>query len=126
MSAIAAYLFAAVVVVAVAFQLALAAGAPVGHLTMGGRFEGTLPTALRVGAVVQAAVLGALAVVTLARAEVVDVSWADRTGVMMWVVVGVSAISFALNVGTPSHAERAVWAPVTGVMLATSLIVALS
>lgn len=67
---VAAIIYAVVTMGVVAFQLALAAGAPWGSFAMGGAYPGTFPPALRVAAVVQAALLLALAGIVLARAPV--------------------------------------------------------
>ena len=112
--------------VVVIFEMALAAGAPWGEFTMGGTWPGRLPPALRLGAVVQALMLAAMAGVVLARSGGAPARWARQSRWMIWIVVAVAALSLALNLMTPSAAERAAWAPVAFVMLATSLIVASS
>ncbi len=58
---------AVVCVGVIAFQVALAAGAPWGAIAMGGAFPGQFPPELRVAAVVQAVLLAGLALVVLAR-----------------------------------------------------------
>jgi len=114
--------FAAVAAGAIGFQLALALGAPWGAYAMGGRFPGRFPQPMRVAAVVQAAVIALLAAVVLARAGLAPgpmASWA------IWVVVGFSGLSLAMNAISPSAGERRIWVPVAVVMLASSLVVAL-
>ena len=64
----AALLYAAVSVGVIAFQIALAAGAPWGAYAMGGAFPGQFPPALRVAALVQAALIAGMAAVVLSRA----------------------------------------------------------
>lgn len=78
----AALLHAAVSAGVVAFQVALAAGAPWGAYAMGGMFLGQFPFALRMAALV-------------------------------------------LTLITPSVAERAIWAPVALLLLASSAMVAI-
>ena len=123
--AIPAVLYALCTAIAVGFQLALAAGAPWGHLAMGGRYPGRLPTAIRMAALPQAAMLIFLALVVLSRADQIDfvsgsVDW------LAWVAVAVSAISLVMNLATPSAPERRLWAPIGAIMVLTSLAVALS
>lgn len=118
--------FAALIAFVVMFQFALAAGKPWGHLTMGGRFSGPLPIAMRVAAVVQAAVLCGLAVAVLARADLILVAWREASRVGAWVAVVVSGLSLLMNLATPSKAERRLWAPVGLGLLVCSLIVALA
>ena len=121
-----AYLFAAVTLISVLFQLALAAGMPWGHLAMGGRFPGKFPPALRIGAVVQAALLAFLACVVLARAGVAFPDLSNLANVLIWIAVGISGLSLIMNLITPSKWERRLWAPVALLMTLSSLIVALS
>jgi hypothetical protein len=121
----AAWLYASVTCGVVGFQMALAAGAPWGRIAMGGVNPGALPPSSRVAALVQAALLAAMAGVVLARAGVVP-WWARVSRPLVWGVVAITAISFALNLLTPSASERALWAPVAGLLLCCSVIVARS
>ena len=125
MTTAAAILFALVTLGAVAFQLALALGAPWGEFAMGGRYPGTLPRAMRVSAVGQAALLAALAVYVLSAAGLVLPSMAGTLPWLIWAVVAFSALSLVLNAITPSAGERRIWVPVATEMLLTSFIVAL-
>ncbi len=99
-------------------------GAPWGHLTMGGKYEGKLPGNLRAVAVVQAIVLLGFGAAVLARAQVIVSPVPSWLGGVTWAAVGVSALSLVLNLATPSKWERAVWAPVAFMMLMSSLVVA--
>jgi hypothetical protein len=108
----------------VAFQIALAAGAPWGSYAMGGAFPGQFPPAMRVAAIVQAAVLILMAGVVLAGAGVAFRTWSRASRWLVWIVVAFATVSLALNLTTPSASERVVWAPVAFVLLACSLLVA--
>jgi hypothetical protein len=121
---ISALLYAIVTGAVVAFQVALAAGAPWGEYAMGGAFPGQFPPALRIAALVQAALLVGLAAVVLTRAEVMQAKWFRASRWLIWIVVVFSALSFVLNLITPSAGERAVWAPIAFLLLAGSAIVA--
>lgn len=123
---VAVYGFAVAVFVNVLFQIALALGAPWGELAMGGRFPGKFSPAMRVLAVVQASVLALLAVVVAIRGGLVLPEYFDASVTVIWIVVGVSALSLVMNLVTPSKRERILWAPVAFVMLVSSLVVALS
>lgn len=107
-----------------AFQIALAAGVPWGSFAMGGAFPGQFPPAMRVAALVQAAVLLLMAGVVLARAGVALRNWSRASRWLIWVVVAFAAVSLVLNLITPSAGERMIWAPVAFVLLACSLLVA--
>jgi hypothetical protein len=108
----------------IAFQIALAAGAPWGAFAMGGAFPGQFPPALRIGAVVQAVLLLAMAAVVLARAGVILPGWSRVSCWLIWFVVAFAALSLVLNLITPSAGERAIWAPVAFLLLTSSGIVA--
>ena len=122
----AAILYAIVTAGVVLFQLALAAGAPWGSYAMGGAYPGQFPPALRVAAIVQAVILIGLAAVVLARAGVALPKWSQAARWLIWLVVVFSTISLILNLLTPSAGERAIWAPVAFLLLASCVTVALS
>jgi len=124
-ASVAAVIFTAVAVVAVGFQLALAAGAPWGAYAMGARFPGRLPVPMRVAALAQGIVLVLLAGVVLARSGLALEAWLPSATWLIWVVVGFSALSLIMNSISSSKGERLVWTPVAVVMVASSLVVAL-
>jgi hypothetical protein len=121
----AALLYASVSAGVVAFQIGLAAGMPWGAYAMGGAFPGQFPPALRIAALVQAALLVGLAVVVLVRAGLILPAWSRTARWLIWMVVAVAAVGLVLNLITPSAGERALWAPVTAIMLLSSAVVAL-
>ena len=121
---IAALFYAIISLAVVAFQVALAAGAPWGAFAMGGAFPGQFPPALRIAALVQAVLLIALAAVVLARAGVLLPGWSRVSRWLIWFVVAFAGLSLVLNLITPSTGERAIWAPVAFLLLISSGIVA--
>ena len=123
LTTVSAFAFVVVVIAAIGFQLALAAGAPWGAYAMGGRYPGRFPAPLRVAAVVQAIVLALLAAVVMARAGLLAQPLAPW---LIWVAVAFSGLSLAMNAASRSAGERRLWVPVASVMLATSLVVALA
>lgn len=123
---VAAYVFAFATVVSVLFQIALALGAPWGHLAMGGRFPGKFPPAMRVAALVQAVVLALLAVIVTIKARLVLAGFYTVSETAIWVVFAISVLSLIMNLVTPSRGERILWAPVALVLALSSLVVALS
>ena len=118
--------FAVVAGGVVAFQFALALGAPWGAYAMGGSFPGRFPPPLRVAAAVQGVVIALLAVVVLADAGVVLPEIAATFPWLIWVPVAVSALAVVLNAISRSAGERRIWVPVAVVLLVSSLIVALN
>jgi hypothetical protein len=122
----AAIVYAVISFFVVAFQLALAAGVPWGAYAMGGAFPGQFPPALRLAAIVQAAILAGLAAIVLSRAGLILPRWSRASSWLIWVVVIFSIISLILNLLTPSAGERAIWAPIAFLMLISSSMVAFS
>jgi len=123
---LAARIYTIVSVSVIAFQIALALGAPWGAYAMGGAFAGQFPPELRFAAIVQAVILAGLASVVLARAGITLPTWSRMSFWLIWAVVAFSALSLVLNIITPSAGERAIWAPVAFIMLVSSVIVAVS
>jgi len=121
---IAAFLYAIITLAVVAFQIALAAGAPWGAFAMGGAFPGQFPPAMRIAAIIQAALLIGFALVVLARTSIILPKWLRASRWLAWVVVAFSALSLILNLITPSAGERAIWAPIAFIMLISSGVVA--
>lgn len=105
-----ALVYAGLAALPLAMQIALAAGAPLGRFTVGGRFPGRLPAPWRLLALVQAALLGAMAYVALNRAGLVGV---PLPGWTIWPVLVLTVMTTAANLATPSRPERLAWGPVT-------------
>lgn len=122
----AAILYAIVSLGVIAFQIALSAGAPWGAFAMGGAFPGQFPPALRIAALIQAALLAGMAAVVLARAGLILPKWSRLSRWLVWFVVAFAALSLILNLITPSAGERAIWAPTALLLLVSSTIVAFS
>jgi len=123
---LAALIFAVVAGAVVAFQLALALGAPWGAYAMGGAFPGRFPPPLRFAAVVQAVVIGLLAVVVLSAAGLLLPALAVAFPWLVWIPVAVSVLAVVLNSISRSAGERRIWVPVAMLLLVSSLIVALN
>ena len=123
---VAAIVYAVATAGVIAFQVALALGAPWGAYAMGGAVPGQLPPAMRVAALVQAALLGVLAVVVLSEAGLVLPSLSEAFPWLVWVAVVVAAVSVVLNAISRSAGERRLWVPVGLVLLVSSLTVALT
>jgi hypothetical protein len=126
MEAVAGLGFALASAVAVAFQVALALGAPYGAYAMGGAYPGRWPPRLRIAAVVQAIVIAGLAVIVLSDAGLVAPGLADDLPSLVWLAVAFSALSTVLNAISRSSGERRIWLPVAALMLVTSLLVAIA
>src|SRR5512133_1950648 len=121
---VAAIIYAVVSLAVVAFQIALAAGAPWGEYAMGGAVPGQFPLALRITALIQAALIVGMPLVVLARAGLILPGWSLVSRWLIWLVVAFLGFDLFLNLITPSAGERAIWAPTLGLLLVTSAIVA--
>jgi hypothetical protein len=87
---------------------------------VGGRFPGRLPPAWRALALVQAALLGAMAAAVLGRAGLGPAALAP----LFWPAFGITLLSLAANAASPSRPERLLWTPVIALMAAAALGVA--
>lgn len=123
---VAGLIFAAVAAGVMAFQLALALGAPWGMYAMGGAFPGRFPPPMRVAAVLQALVIGLIALVVLSAAGLALPDLAASFPWLVWIPVVFSALAVVLNAISQSAGERRIWVPVTVVLLVSALVVAAS
>jgi hypothetical protein len=120
--------FALVLTVALAllavFQLALALGAPLGRFAWGGQHR-RLPVRLRVGSAISILIYALIALVAWDRVGAVDVFPDPISQVAMWVVFGYFTLGILLNAVSRSAPERYTMVPVTIVLAALSLLIAL-
>jgi hypothetical protein len=123
---LAAIVFAIATAGVVIFQLALAAGAPWGAYAMGGAFPGRFSPRMRVAAAVQGFILAAVALIVLANAGVIEIALVASLPWLIWAVVALCAVAVVLNAASRSAGERRLWVPVTLVLLASSLVVAIA
>ncbi len=126
MVTIAAWSFAVLAALVVAFQIALAAGAPWGRFTQGGVHTGRLPVPARAAAAASAVVLIGLAWLIVARAGLLGDTWQPVSMPWAWAAVIVSALTVLANAASRSPSERALFLPVALGMLAASLVVLLA
>lgn len=112
-----AFAYAGLAALPVLMHLAIAAGAPLGRLTVGGRFSGCLPPAWRALALVQAAILGTMAGAVLARTGI----GVAPLAALFWPAVVLTLLSLAANAASPSRPERLLWTPILALMAAAAL-----
>jgi hypothetical protein len=117
--------------IVVAFQLALAAGAPWGAAAYGGRAaraDGRLPTRYRISSAVAAAVLAGAAWLVLAAGEVVGAEPLPERALAygMWVLVALFALNTAGNLAGRHPFERWVIGGLTAVLTVLCALLALS
>lgn len=105
-------------------QAGLAAGAPWGRLAWGGQHE-VLPRSLRIGSAVSIVLYAVFALVILQAAGLIDVLPDVVADVGIWVLAGYFILGIALNAISRSRLERMVMTPVTIVLAACCLLIAL-
>ena len=120
------FIFSFFNLVAVLFQLALALGAPWGEYAMGGKYPGKFPTTIRVAAVIQLLILAFFGMIGLIRSGLILGSFYDFSTNAIWFVVGFFVLGTIMNLITPSKKERNIWAPITFILLLSSLGIAMS
>lgn len=119
-----AVIFAVLIAAVMLFQLMLALGMPWGNLAMGGRYPGKFPPAIRIVAFFQISILGFLALIVLSKSGLVLPEWRSFAVTAIWFVVGFSVLATLMNLMTKSVWEKRIWAPVSALMLITSVMVA--
>lgn len=106
------------------FQIALAAGAPLGKFAWGGQ-HATLPLNLRFGAVSAVFRYGFVAFIALDRSGTITVLPEEFSFWVMWIVVAHLGFSVILSLLSASKYEKMTLAPYTFVMGLLSLLIAL-
>ena len=102
-----------------AFHVALVLGAPWGKYTQGGGTSGTLATSGRIvagGSFVLAMVMAGAILSRVGQGPLRRLP-ARVTTVLTWLMTAYAVVGVILNLITRSTAERAVWAPVSIVLL---------
>ena len=120
----AALAFCALLAALAAFQAALIAGAPLGHLAWGGR-DRVLPGGKRIGSLVSIALYLVFALIVLSRAELVAVVPGAVAAVSAWMLVAYFVLGVALNAASRSRPERWTMVPLSLALAVLTLLVAL-
>jgi hypothetical protein len=124
LAVLSAVVFAVVTLGVIAFELALALGAPWGAYAMGGTFPGRFPAHMRIAAIGQAIILALVAFLVLSVAGVVAAPWGTTPVWVTWIIAALLTVGLVLNLITPSAGERRIWAPVVTLMLLCCIVVA--
>ena len=108
------------------FQVALAAGAPLGHLAWGGKHP-VLPRGLRVASAVSVLVYALFAwLISRAVAYATDVGDDVTDYPLIWVLTAYFGLGIVANAISRSIPERLVMTPVAALLFASSLVIALA
>lgn len=125
-SGLAAVVDAVLLALGIVFQLLLAAGLPLGHAAWGGRYR-VLPPKLRWGSLAGALILGIATRVLLARAGLAAPGpGSPPVRVATWIFSGFFVLNTLGNLASKSRTERYVMTPITVLLAACFLVVALS
>ena len=106
------------------FQFGLAAGAPMGQYSWGGRFQGTLPTKFRL-----ASAASGLVLLAIAGHYASILGWlpslldAHGRAFSLWALTAFYALSFLGNLTSKSAAERKMFVPVTGALIVANVLI---
>ena len=114
-----AYLYCALILGTIGFQIALILGAPWGRITQGGQTEGPLPRSGRIMAALSILILLFMALAILSANN----GWPNWPAWTGWVAVALNAIVMILNWITPSAPERRLWAPITTLIFVLGLAI---
>ncbi len=119
-------LFCALLLALVAFQVALIAGAPLGHLAWGGQ-DRVLPRSKRIGSASSIVIYALIGWVALARVGIV---WPGPDNpvivVAMWVITVYLALGIVLNLISRSKPERLLMTPTAAVLALLAFAIAAS
>jgi len=105
-------------------QLALAAGAPLGHLAWGGQHR-VLPSRLRIGSVVAVAIYAVTAWLALERVGAISVLPLIVAEIGIWIVTAQLLLGIPLNLLSRSEAERWTMTPIVLILSLAMLALAL-
>jgi hypothetical protein len=105
------------------FQLALIAGAPLGHFAWGGQHR-VLPNGLRIGSAISIAIYALIAAAILDRAGLLAILPAGVDTVVAWVIAGYFGFGIVLNAISRSVPERLTMTPIVLFLTALCVIVA--
>lgn len=123
---LAAAIYTSLTLFAILFQFALVLGAPWGELAMSGKWKGKLPTSIRLSLIPQILLLISTVVIVWIHTGVIMQEYYNFSLKAIWFVIGLNTLAAILNTITPSKKERMLWAPITLMQLACSLIVAIT
>ncbi len=119
---LAATIYGALAALPLTMHVGLAAGAPLGRFTVGGRFEGRLPPLWRGLALVQAGLLLGMACAVLDRGGILALG---LPGAAFWLAFAMTVLTLVANAISPSRPERLLWTPVIAAMTGAALFVGL-
>jgi hypothetical protein len=125
MAVIALIVFCLIHVILAGLQTALAAGAPLGRFAWGGR-QRVLPTGLRIGSLVTIVLYALFVLIALERAGASALLPGVVAEVGIWILAAYFFLGIIMNALSRSAAERLTMAPACLLLVASSVLLALS
>lgn len=107
------------------FQVALIAGAPLGHLAWGGQHR-TLPLRLRIGSIVSMFIYALMSLLVLSKSGVIDAIPSGMAAAGTWAACLYCLVGIFMNTISRSKLERLTMVPMAALLFLTSLVVALA
>ena len=120
------YIFLVEIVIIAVLQLLLALGAPLGELTMGGRFPGKLPGKMRAAAVVQMLILLIFGMIAASRAGIAFAQLYGAARFGIWVVFAFFIPGTILNISSKSRKEKYIMGPLNVLALICAFLTAIN
>jgi hypothetical protein len=108
------------------FQIALAAGAPIGKYAWGGAHT-VLPTQLRVGSIISVLLYGFITAIILSKADVLPIiSPPSLVNTWTWIIAAYFTVGIVMNGISRSKPERNLMTPIVLILAVGTMFIALS
>ena len=121
-----AYIFIVLMICISIFQIVLILGAPLGELTMGGKYPGKLPIKMRVLSFIQIIVIVLFSFLVISRSGILFESYYNISRVGIWVVVSFFVFGSFVNLFSASKKEKIIMGPLNIIALICSFLVAIN
>lgn len=108
------------------FQIALAAGAPLGRFAWGGKFAGALPARLRVASFIAALLLILFGLFAAHKPGWISLLDDRIVSIGLWIILAQQMLNTLGNLASKSKSERTVMTPISGLLAVCFLLLALN
>jgi hypothetical protein len=123
MNTISALIALSLIGLTIVFQVCLVAGLPWAQASWGGKYQGVLPREMRWASASAIVLLLLFAAIIGSRAGLFLPSWRPFANYAIWFVIGYTFLGCMANTASPSKIERAIWLPVSSLLLLTQCII---
>ena len=95
-------------------QIILAAGAPIGQISWGGKYEGKLPKKMRIGSLIAVGIFTIMIIVVLDRAEIAEIFPGTLFAtILVWIFAFYTALNTLGNLASRSKLEKMIMTPLS-------------